>query len=292
MVRDLSGEDHKANTLGSTNGFDGGNKIGPGGSPSDRGSTVGSPEDKESGRDGVVTVKIESEFVDDSFPPYEEKEMKIVSFTNSAQFDQEGHFNQQIPSSQDNDRSSRVSSNNYRSCLKVIKQIQGNGELHKCFVCNKAFTTSSTLHQHKLVHSGNKSYQCSVYDPPPPPPPPPGINPSSVLFVTRHLINHQLYINMNEYIPGINHTSVLCVTRRLINHQLYITMNEYILGINPTSVLFVTRRLINHQIYIVIKIFISGQCPTSVFFVTRHLVIHHLSINMNEYILGINPTTP
>ena len=49
MNREISVEDHRANTLGSTSGSNGESTVGTGGSPSDRGDMVGSPEEKESG---------------------------------------------------------------------------------------------------------------------------------------------------------------------------------------------------------------------------------------------------
>uniref|UniRef100_UPI0035902ABF zinc finger protein 664-like isoform X2 n=1 Tax=Myxine glutinosa TaxID=7769 RepID=UPI0035902ABF len=73
MNPDLSGEDHRSNLLGD----DGGNSVGPapGGSPSDRGSRVGPPEDEDPGPGVFVNVK--SEFVDDSFPQHEGFDQKL-----------------------------------------------------------------------------------------------------------------------------------------------------------------------------------------------------------------------
>uniref|UniRef100_A0A8C4WXJ8 C2H2-type domain-containing protein n=1 Tax=Eptatretus burgeri TaxID=7764 RepID=A0A8C4WXJ8_EPTBU len=89
-----------------------------------------------------------------SFLP--EKEMKIVSFTNSAQlFDTEDHFNQQMPSSQDKDKSSSVSSDNYKRCFSMIEEIQRKKKSYNCFMCNKAYTSSSCLYRHQQIHTGH-----------------------------------------------------------------------------------------------------------------------------------------
>uniref|UniRef100_UPI00359011C1 zinc finger protein 70-like n=1 Tax=Myxine glutinosa TaxID=7769 RepID=UPI00359011C1 len=90
LLKDLSGEEHKVNPPGSMRVSDGRNLLGPGGSPTYRGSRVAPPDDNESGPDVIVIVK--SEFVDHSFPEDQDEAplVKMETFqSNSLQTSQD-----------------------------------------------------------------------------------------------------------------------------------------------------------------------------------------------------------
>uniref|UniRef100_UPI00358F93A2 zinc finger protein 501-like isoform X3 n=1 Tax=Myxine glutinosa TaxID=7769 RepID=UPI00358F93A2 len=178
--------------MGSTNTSDGRNAVGPGGSFSYCGSIVGSTEGTECRTDAVVKVMIKSEFIEDSFPQYEDvdgnlkvdpeledcplREIKLEKFycaNCSSLVDREVTFNHHLTQTfcQDvckfrGESNNNNNNNNYYycdRCIKILQQASHKSEKsHNFYFCNKDFTSTLCLKRGEKIHTDDSPHRCTV----------------------------------------------------------------------------------------------------------------------------------